>query len=249
MPEERKYVKVFHADLISDYPDVWDDDAALATWLRLLVAADGSWPAPAELPRYVKDKPLASLTAAGLVVVERTHRFRIKGMDADRNARRNAASNAAASRWHSEGNAKDMPTKAEQSKPEQSSIAPATNDPFDDPEGEALTWLAVHGCDVRPGNGYHQKLVVAVEQHGSRAVIGMFDRLARAGTKQGDIKGFLFGAIDALNAGSRPNLAALEAEDREEERSASFAERARRTREQNAELAKMIEAATPKVSR
>jgi hypothetical protein len=106
--------------------------------------------------------------------------------------------------------------------------------------------LAVHGCDVRPGNGYHQKLVVAVEQHGSRAVIGMFDRLARAGTKQGDIKGFLFGAIDALNASSRPKLAALEAEDREEERSASFAERARRTREQNAELAKMIEAATPK---
>jgi hypothetical protein len=91
--------------------------------------------------------------------------------------------------------------------------ARATNDPWDDPEHEARVWLSRHGCDVRPGNGYDQKLVTAVEQHGINALIGMFDRLANAGTKAGDIKGFLFGAIDALDAQTRPNLRALEKED------------------------------------
>lgn len=96
---------------------------------------------------------------------------------------------------------------------------------WDDPEHEAVVWLARHGCDIRPGNGYHQKLVLAVEQHGVNAVIGTMDRLAEAGTKTGDIKGFLFGAIDALNARSRPSLSVMEKEDRDGQRSDSTARR------------------------
>ena len=84
---------------------------------------------------------------------------------------------------------------------------------FDAPETDALVWLAKHGCDIRPGNGYHQKLVTATEVHGVNALIGMFDRLASAGTANGDIKGFLFGAIDALNARTRPKLVELDKED------------------------------------
>jgi len=91
--------------------------------------------------------------------------------------------------------------------------ARATDDPWDAPEQEALVWLSKHGCDIRPGNGYHQKLITAVEVHGVNAVVGMLDRLAVAGTAQGDTKGYLFGAIDALNAQTRPNLRALEKED------------------------------------
>ena len=54
MPEDRKYVRVYYNDMIRDYPEVWADDAQLATWLRLLATADPMWPTPPELPRSVK---------------------------------------------------------------------------------------------------------------------------------------------------------------------------------------------------
>ena len=56
------------------------------------------------------------------------------------------------------------------------------------------------------------------------------DRLAKAGTKQGDIKGFLFGAIDALDKRSRPSLAAVEKDDRADDERRSFQARLERTR-------------------
>ena len=107
---------------------------------------------------------------------------------------------------------------------------PAGNDPFDAPEQEALVWLSKHGCDIRPGNGYHQQLVVAVEAHGVNAIVGMFDRLAGVGMKAGDTKGYLFGAIDALNKRSRPALSEVEAEDRADENAAARQRRVDQTR-------------------
>jgi hypothetical protein len=114
-------------------------------------------------------------------------------------------------------------------------------DPFDNPEQEALTWLSKHGCDIRPGNGYHQKLVVAVEHHGVNALVGMMDRLAAAGTKAGDTKGFLFGAIDALDKRSRPNLVEMEAEDRQGDLAADRQRRIERTKAENAALRAALE--------
>jgi hypothetical protein len=92
--------------------------------------------------------------------------------------------------------------------------APALDD---DPEHDVRVWLADHGCEVRPGSGWDQKLVVAVAAHGSNAMVGMMDRLARAGYRNGDIKGFLFGAMDALDKQKRPNLGEIETEDRAEQ--------------------------------
>jgi diguanylate cyclase (GGDEF)-like protein len=117
---DRPFVRVYHSDLIRDYPDVWDDDAALAAWLRLLVAADGSWPAPAELPRAVRGRSLTALVTAGLVTLIGAHRYQIRGMDAERTQRQDAARNAAAKRWQSERNAGAstpvMPSRAEPSR-------------------------------------------------------------------------------------------------------------------------------------
>lgn len=107
--------------------------------------------------------------------------------------------------------------------------ARAPDDRWDAPEQEALVWLSRHGCDIRPGNGYHQKLITAVEVHGVNALVGMFDRLAGAGTANGDVKGFLFGAIDALNAQTRPNLRALESEDAGEREAVSVRRRVENT--------------------
>ena len=99
------------------------------------------------------------------------------------------------------------------------------NDPYQDDEAEVRQWLANHGCYIRPGNGYDQKLVTAVAHHGAEALLSMMVSLKGAGTKDGDVKGFLFGAIDALDARSRPKLSVLESEDREEERRSAQARR------------------------
>jgi hypothetical protein len=222
MPEDRKYVRVYYNDLIRDYPDVWYDDADLAAFVRLLSTADPMWPTPPELPRTVKARALDALKKAGLVIEYPRHRFGIKGLDAERSKRSDAASNAARNRWgNAERNAtrtaEPMPTKDEPSKPEQTRAEPNArtgNDPWDAPEQEALVWLSRHGCDVRPGNGYHQKLITAVERHGINAVVGSLDRMAQAGVPNGDVKGLLFGAIDMLDKQARPSLVALEKEDR-----------------------------------
>jgi hypothetical protein len=79
----------------------------------------------------------------------------------------------------------------------------------DEPEGPALTWLAQHGCHVQPGNGYHRRLIAAAERHGVIALIRGFEAAAKAGIADGDVKGFVFAAIDALDAGSRPDLRAV----------------------------------------
>ncbi len=109
-------------------------------------------------------------------------------------------------------------------------------DPWADPEHEAIAWLAKHGCDIRPGNGYHRKLVTAVEAHGVNALIGMFDRLAEAGTKHGDVKGFLFGAIDALDARTRPKLADVSKAERADDTEAAHQRRLAATQRHLAEL-------------
>ena len=108
----------------------------------------------------------------------------------------------------------------------------------EEPEGEAITWLAVHGCYVRPGNGYHRQLIAVVEHHGINAVIGMFDRLAKGGTTDGDIKGFIFGAKDALDARTRPDLTVVA---KEEERAEDRSRREAASKRQLAELGRYID--------
>lgn len=114
---DRKYVRVYYS--IQDDPKfdrVRGSVATLGTWLRLLMAADAVWPASADFPRALSAPHIRLLVEVGLVDQLPEHRFRIHGLDAERSARSNAASNAAAVRWHGKGNAEPMPSKAEQSK-------------------------------------------------------------------------------------------------------------------------------------
>lgn len=100
---DRSFVRVYHDDLRRDYPAVYANDAALATWLRLLVLVDKLWPAPAELPRSVRSKALAILVGAGLVTVAGGC-YTVKGYEAERSHRQESARNAAAMRWQSKSN-------------------------------------------------------------------------------------------------------------------------------------------------
>jgi hypothetical protein len=106
----------------------------------------------------------------------------------------------------SEPSALDRWTSADQPSPP----FPSTQDVEDrarenEPEEPALSWLARHGCAIRPGNGYHQKLVLAVERHGILAVLGKLEALSTASVHDGDVKGLVFGTIDQLDEASRPN--------------------------------------------
>jgi hypothetical protein len=230
---DKPYSRIYHS-IVDDpkFATIYGDDRKLATWLRLLICADQTYPASAPIPAGTNRSALAALVDVGLVDLGTASRYRIHGLASEREMRSESARNAAAVRWQS---ARRVPTNAtamldetrrdETSKDEQNA---RDEERWDAPETEAIQWLARHGCDVR--GGFRQQLITATEVHGSDAMIGMFDRLAAGGTKQGDIKGFLFGAIDALNAKSRPNLRTVEREDAAERQAESARLRVERTK-------------------
>jgi hypothetical protein len=109
---EGRFVLVFHEDMMANHAPIWDDDKALATWIRLLALADKIWPSPAELPRGASKSAVDRLIGAGLIEADGPHRFRIPSLDKKRDAARNAASNAARIRHgNAESNAESLPTR------------------------------------------------------------------------------------------------------------------------------------------
>lgn len=100
----RRFARFYYAEFVRDYPDVYADDAAFAAFMRLLTAAEMAWPTTPEVPRSVRPKGLKTLVDKGLVRVV-GHTFTLKGFVKERTQRAESASNAAAHRWHSGGNA------------------------------------------------------------------------------------------------------------------------------------------------
>ena len=107
---------------------------------------------------------------------------------------------------------------------------PVDDDPHADPETPVLVWLAQHGCYIRPGNGYHQQVVTAVERHGAEALGEALERLSAAGYRDGDVKGLLFGAIDALDKAKRPDMKVVEKNERDDAEERAHRARLERTR-------------------
>jgi hypothetical protein len=249
MSERAAYSRVYWS-IVDDpkFATIYDDDRHLAAWLRLLLIADQAHPASPTLPAGVRKASVTALADAGLISLGSAFRYRICGLDAERERRRLAATSRGrdGTRTGTGRSANGIQSgpldETRQDEPRQDETdARAEHDPWADPEGEALVWLARHGCNVRPGDGYHRRLVTATEQYGVNAIIGMFDRLATAGTHSGDVKGFVFGAIDALDARHRPSLTAIAAEDRAGEREEDFKRRLARTRAATAEVRAVLE--------
>jgi len=113
------YVRVYYR--ITDDPkfaDVYDNDAALALWLRLLITADATWPAAAPLPQLDRDA-LTTLVNAGLVDLVGATRYRIHGLESERSKRTNKGTQMAAARWSGKH---DAQAYAQASEPECTSI-------------------------------------------------------------------------------------------------------------------------------
>lgn len=99
--------------LAEEYPEVWDDDRALAWYLRLLKGAEAAWPTAADTPAGIPPRAWDLLASVGLVLPDAGgRRYRIRGLDKKREARASAASNAARSRWrNAHGNATRIATR------------------------------------------------------------------------------------------------------------------------------------------
>jgi hypothetical protein len=97
------YSRLYHR-FRAEFPAIYADDRALASWVRLLLVADASWPMRPPVPRSCKAKPLALLVDAGLVIMD-GEAYTVLGLDAERTRRRDAARVGAAQRWQSDRNA------------------------------------------------------------------------------------------------------------------------------------------------
>lgn len=163
-PSAVRYSRVYW-EILDDpkFTDVYDDDAALATWLRLLIVADMAYPAAAPLPAGTAEEPLSLLESAALIERVGRTRYRVRGLAAERERRSSAGKAAAGARWgspdatamrtHYDRNADALlaeQSKAETSRAEQS-ITPA-EDPDDHldayyrltgswPSAKVLPWL------------------------------------------------------------------------------------------------------------
>src|SRR5688572_13480762 len=96
---EGRFILVYHEDLQHNFPAIWDDDHTLSTWLRLFALADKQWPSPAEMPRSARPAIVKRLVDAGLISLEPNHRYKVRGLDAQRQRRSEQAKAAAAAKY------------------------------------------------------------------------------------------------------------------------------------------------------
>jgi hypothetical protein len=110
----RTYCRVYH-EIVDDpkFRRIYHDDAALGTWLRMLLIADQMYPNSAPMPEQTESVDL--LLRAGLIKKRPGNRYIVTGLEREREMRSQYGRNAAAVRWQSGSNA----SKAEQSKAEQ----------------------------------------------------------------------------------------------------------------------------------
>lgn len=122
------YVRVYYRAI--DDPKflaVWDDDKRLATWLRLLMTADATYPAPAPLPHGVNRAALAHLVDVRLVDLMPGSRYRMHGMVSERGKRSDQARAAANARYgrDAQGNATGvLPQSVSSAGAEQRAVRP-----------------------------------------------------------------------------------------------------------------------------
>ena len=119
------YSRIYHS-IVDDpkFERVYENDHALATWLRMLLVADAMYPVSAPMPH--RNPSVRLLIDCGLIVPQSLNRYAVKGLRAEREHRSDAARNAAAMRWQSKGNADAMPRRDETRQEEKSSNANAS---------------------------------------------------------------------------------------------------------------------------
>lgn len=110
---DNPYSRVYHS-VVDDpkFAEVFTDDRRLATWLRLLLLADSTYPQPTPLPRSASLAAVRHLVEVGLLSMVGKDHYRVCGMARERDGRSARASAASNARWNAEriasGNAEAM---------------------------------------------------------------------------------------------------------------------------------------------
>lgn len=189
MSERAAYSRVYWS-VIDDlkFVSIYDDDHHLAAWLRLLLIADQAHPASAHLPSNVRRASVKALSDVGLIDVT-AGRYRVHGLDAERNRRRDAATRLRT------GRDPDGPQQGPNRDPERP-YTPGRRldetrqdeDRRDEPSAREglpnLTSEAVHALEERTGRTWGQagerqlsEYDELIEAHGLEAVCGAMDSL------------------------------------------------------------------------
>lgn len=168
MSERAPYSRVYWS-IVDDekFSSVYDNDAALACWMRLLIVADQAWPASAHLPSSAKRRAVQLLAEVELIDLQANGRYRIHGLDAERGRRKEAATrgNPTGTQLGPKRDPDGLRTtglsQAEPSRDEnEPSLAEPACDPADDyfnlggsyPNERALKWIddltAEYGADA-----------------------------------------------------------------------------------------------------
>ena len=220
--DDAKYVRVYYR--ITDDPkfaDIYGDDRHLATWLRLLIVADGMWPVAPPVPRTVRKPSLSALVRAGLVDLMPQDCYRIHGLDAERAMRSQSGRNAAAMRWDSK---RTPPTDADpmlvrdrvRVRAESESEHRARNGSVpDDEDGyeTVVRWLASRKAWADSPK-LQTDLARMVDRKGAPAVIAAMAALDGAE----DAAQFVYGARNALFPLAPPKVQTKDERDRAEAR-------------------------------
>jgi hypothetical protein len=115
------YVRLYYT-LASDakFDEVYASDSLLATYVRLLIAADQAYPAPASLPFGCKPKAIDQLVGLGIIQFVNRRTFRVLALQKEREYRSGLGRAAAQRRWdadamrtHSGGDADPMLAETE----------------------------------------------------------------------------------------------------------------------------------------
>lgn len=153
---ERPYSRVYWEVRADDrFVGIYTDNNHLATWLRLLIAADMAWPAPADLPASARRVSLAALSDAGLVELLPGHLFRVHGLDRERNERSQKARDSVMHRYNDRTTTVERPnyerptSQAKPSQDEPSQAEQGAHDPANTywdvtgkfPTDKTLVWI------------------------------------------------------------------------------------------------------------
>jgi hypothetical protein len=100
MSQAEPFARVYYTIVADErFTDIYPNDAHLATWLRMLLVAEGTYPAPAPITRKTNPKSLKALVDCGLIELVGDDHYRVHGMRAEREKRSKSASDAAWVRW------------------------------------------------------------------------------------------------------------------------------------------------------
>jgi hypothetical protein len=98
---ERPYARLY-LDLVDDpkFAGIYENDHHFAAWCRLLMIAEGAWPASAHLPsgRLARPSSVRVLSESTLIDARPGDRYRVHGLDNEREARADRARTSVAHR-------------------------------------------------------------------------------------------------------------------------------------------------------